>query len=210
LSERGILFVVSAPSGAGKTSLCREVLLRINRDFKRPLKWSCSYTTRPARQGERNGEDYFFVTEQEFEQMIQAGEFAEWAVVHGHHYGTSLRYLKEAGEQGIDLLLEIDCQGARQLRDKYKGVFIFVLPPSFEELQRRLKSRGTETEDVIVRRINRAAEEVEEYQRYDYIIVNDVFELASRELEGIILSERSRLIIKDREIKPIVDQFRRK
>lgn len=210
MSERGILFVVSAPSGAGKTSLCREVLQKINRDFKRPLKWSCSYTTRPARAGEKNGEDYFFASEQEFEEMVKAGEFAEWAMVHGHHYGTSLRYLKEAEDQGIDLLLEIDCQGARQLRQKYKGVFVFILPPSFEELKRRLRGRGTETEDVIELRIRRAGEEVEEYPFYDYIIVNREFELAARELEGIILSERSRLIIKEQEIKPIVDQFRRK
>jgi len=210
MSERGILFVVSAPSGAGKTTLCREVLKKINSDFKRPLKWSCSYTTRPARSGEKNGEDYFFVTEQDFEQMIKSGEFAEWAVVHGHHYGTSVRYLREAEDKGIDLLLEIDCQGARQLRDKYKGVFIFILPPSFEELKRRLKGRGTESEDVIGRRLKRAMEEVEEYPFYDYIIVNQDFALAARELEGIILSERSRLIVKEQEIKPIVEQFRRK
>ena len=148
--------MVSAPSGAGKTSLCKEVLKRINQDFPRPLKWSISYTTRPPRKAEKDGVDYFFVSEAEFERMIKNGEFAEWAVVFGHLYGTSLRYLQEAESKGIDLLLKIDCQGARQLHDKYKGKFIFILPPSFEELKRRLVGRGTETDEVIQGRLNRA------------------------------------------------------
>jgi guanylate kinase len=210
-SDGGLLFVVSAPSGAGKTTLCRFVLDKINRDFKRPLKWSCSYTTRLLRRGEKNGRDYFFVREQKFKAMVRAGEFAEWAVVHGHLYGTSLKYLKQAENKGIDLLLEIDCQGARTLRKKkYRGVFIFVLPPSFRELKTRLTKRGTETQEIIERRLQRAAAEVEEYPIYDYIIVNRKFEFAARELEGIILAERSRKKIREKEIKPIVGQFRRK
>jgi len=210
MSRRGILFVVSAPSGAGKTSLCRKVLQKINHHFQRPLKWSCSYTTRKPRKGEKHGRDYSFVSEKQFQKMIRAGEFAEWAVVHDHLYGTSLGYLKEAEQKGIDLLLEIDCQGARQLRQKYKGVFIFILPPSLKELKRRLLKRGTESKEIIERRLKRAAEEVEEYPFYDYIIINRDLELAARELEAIILAERSRLILREKEIKPIVAQLRRK
>jgi len=201
---------VSAPSGAGKTSLCQQVLKIVNRDFKRKLQWSCSYTTRPARQGEVEGEDYFFVSEEKFLEMIKAGEFAEWAVVHGNHYGTSLKYLKEAEQKDIDLLLEIDCQGARQLRQKYKGVFIFILPPSLEELTKRLKGRGTETGQEIARRLKRAAEEVEEYPIYDYIIINNEFELAAKELASIVIAEQNRLSFREKDIKPIAEQFRRK
>jgi guanylate kinase len=211
MSRQGILFVVSAPSGAGKTSLCKRVLQKINRHFQPPLKWSCSYTTRKPRKGEKNGRDYYFVSEKQFRKMIKAGEFAEWAVVHDHLYGTSLRYLKKAESEGIDLLLEIDCQGAKNLRKgKYKGVFIFILPPSLQELKRRLIKRGTESKEIIVRRLKRAAKEVEEYPIYDYIIINRDFELAARELEGIILAERSRVSLRKKEIKPIVAQLKRR
>lgn len=210
MSRAGLLFIVSAPSGAGKTTLCKEVLRRINQGKSKPLKWSCSYTTRPPREGEKNGEDYFFVSEEEFDQMIARGEFAEWAYVHGHRYGTSLRYLKEAEEQGIDLLLEIDCQGARQLREKYgSGCFIFILPPSLEELRKRLEKRATESKEMIERRLTRAKEELEEYPLYDYIIINDDFAQASKELEGIIWAERAKKENRVQEIQNILDQFRR-
>ncbi len=209
MSRAGLLFIVSAPSGAGKTTLCKEVLKRINRSQSKPLKWSCSYTTRAPREGEKHGEDYFFVSDQEFDQMISRGEFAEWAFVHGHRYGTSLKYLKQAEEQGTDLLLEIDCQGARQLREKYgRGCFIFILPPSLEELRKRLEKRGTESKEMIERRIARAKEELEEYPLYDYIIINDDFAQASRELEAIILAERAKKGNRTQEIKDILEKFR--
>jgi len=210
MSGKGLLFIVSAPSGAGKTSLCKAVLERINHNSARELKWSCSYTTRKPREGEKNGLDYFFVSDEEFERMVNNGEFAEWAMVHGHRYGTSKRYLAEAEERGIDLLLEIDCQGARQLRQKYKqGYFIFILPPGLSELEQRLRKRRTESEEIIKRRLERAKEEVEEYQFYDYIIINDDFETAVRELESIIISERARRAVKEKEIEAIIKQFRR-
>ncbi len=210
MDGKGLRFIVSAPSGAGKTSLCKAVLKNINGSFSRPLKWSCSYTTRSPRQGERDGDDYFFVNDREFDRMVQAGEFAEWALVHDRRYGTSQRYLREAEEKGIDLLLEIDCQGARALREKkLAGSYIFILPPSREELERRLRRRGTESEEVIQRRLSRALEEVEEYRFYDYLIINDQFESAVKELEGIILAERDRLSIREAKVKPILDQFRR-
>ncbi len=209
MPRAGLLFIVSAPSGAGKTSLCKEVLARINQKAKRPLKWSCSYTTRPPREGERHGVDYFFVSDEEFEEMVKKGEFAEWAWVHGHRYGTSIKYLKQAEEQGIDLLLEIDCQGARQLREKYKkGCYIFILPPSLKELRRRLKGRGTEPQEVIEKRIQRAKQEVEEYELYDYIIINDDFKQASDQLEAVIEAERVKKNNQLEDIKPILEQFK--
>jgi len=210
MAGKGLLFIVSAPSGAGKTTLCKAVLLRINRNFQRPLKWSCSYTTRAPRKGEKNGVDYFFVNDNKFDRMIKAREFAEWAFVHGHRYGTSKKYLREALEEGIDLLLEIDCQGARALKEKKSaGSYIFILPPSLKELKKRLLLRGTESREVINRRLQRAREEVEEYRFYDYIIINAQLEPAVKELEAIIWSERNRLPIKEKEIKPILKQFRR-
>lgn len=210
MSEKGLLFIVSAPSGAGKTSLCRAVLKKLNRKWKRPLRWSCSYTTRAPRQGEKNGRDYFFVTEEEFVRMIKAGEFVEWAWVHNHRYGTSKKYLQQALSAGNDLLLEIDCQGARTLRrKKFPACFIFILPPSLKELKQRLLKRGTESTAVIRQRLNRAREEVEEYKFYDYIIINDRFDSAVAELEGIILAERSRREVRQARVEPILRQFRR-
>jgi len=209
-SVKGLLFVVSAPSGAGKTSLCKEVLKRINQRYSRPLKWSCSYTTRAPRPGEKNGKDYFFVSEREFVRMIQAGEFAEWAFVHNHRYGTSKKYLEQAQKKGIDLLLEIDCQGARALRrKKLAACFIFILPPSLAELRKRLLRRGTESAEVVSSRLERAREEVEEYEHYDYIIINERFAIAAKELEAIILAERARLRVRQDQIQAIVKQFRR-
>ena len=210
MSGKGLLFIVSAPSGAGKTTLCKEVLKRINSNFQRELKWSCSYTTRPPRPGEKNGIDYFFISDAEFDRMIQGGEFAEWANVHSHRYGTSKKYLKDAMEKGIDLLLEIDCQGARTLKEKKMGdCFIFILPPGLDELKKRLLMRGTESGDVIEKRLKRALKEVEEYSLYDYIIINDKFESAVKELESIIIAERDKISVKRDEIALILEQFRR-
>src|SRR5512147_3042700 len=124
MKRKGILYIISAPSGAGKTSLCKEVI-----DIFPDLRHSVSYTTRGARPGEVHGRDYFFVTKTEFERMVAAGEFAEWAEVHGNHYGTALKTLQEYCDAGIDVILDIDCQGARQLKSRHDGgVFVFILP----------------------------------------------------------------------------------
>lgn len=184
----GNLFVVSAPSGAGKTSLCKEIV-----DFFPRLRHSVSYTTRPPRAGEVDGRDYHFVARDAFDRMAAAGRFAEWAEVHGNGYGTAIATLEEARVGGYDLLLEIDCQGAAQIKRNYRhGVFIFVLPPSIQELRRRLEGRGTDSVDIINRRIDNARGEILQAAWYDYLVVNDDFAQAREELRAIILAEGCR------------------
>jgi guanylate kinase len=188
MKREGVLYVISAPSGAGKTTLCKEII-----DIFPNLRHSVSYTTRAPRQGELHGRDYFFVDQQEFSRMVEAGEFAEWAEVHDNCYGTSLNTLNECRSQGIDLILDIDCQGARQLKGRFEGgVYIFVLPPSMAELRRRLDNRSSDTLEVIERRINNAAGEIKEARWYDYIIVNDKFSEAVEQLKSVLIAEQCR------------------
>lgn len=188
MKKEGILFIVSAPSGAGKTTLCREVV-----DIFPHLRHSVSFTTRPMRPGEVHGRDYYFVAQEEFRRMVTAGEFAEWAEVHGNLYGTALATLRGYRDQGIDVILDIDCQGARQLKERFQGgVFVFILPPSFNELQRRLDTRNSDSEEVIARRLQAAAGEIRESRWYDYIIVNDQFSRAVEELKSVLISEGCR------------------
>jgi guanylate kinase len=188
MKREGVLYVLSAPSGAGKTTLCKEIIDRFP-----DLRHSVSYTTRTPRQGEVHGRDYFFVEQEEFKRMVAAGEFAEWAEVHGNLYGTSLATLNESRTQGIDLILDIDCQGARQLKGRFEGgVYIFVLPPSMQELRRRLDYRSSDTVEVIERRIKNAAGEIRESRWYDYIIVNDRLEEAAVQLQSVLIAEQCR------------------
>jgi guanylate kinase len=157
------------------------------------LRHSVSYTTRPFRLGEVPGRDYFFVSPAEFEKMITAGEFAEWAEVHGNYYGTAIKTLAECRALGIDVIMDIDCQGARQLKERCReGVFIFILPPSFNELRRRLDMRNSDSTEVKERRIRAAAEEIKEARWYDYIIVNDVYSKAVEELKSVLIAEQCR------------------
>jgi len=186
--KNGTLFVVSAPSGAGKTTLCRQ-LLKKNPD----LKLSVSYTTRQPRKGEKNNIDYTFISKPKFLKMIDKGEFAEWATVHGNLYGTSIKRLKELNRAGYDIILDIDIRGAMQLKNKYENaVYIFILPPSVEVLKERLLKRDTDTKDVIAGRLDNAKGEISYYKNYDYIVVNDRLDKAYRELESIIISSRLR------------------
>lgn len=188
MKREGVLFVISAPSGAGKTTLCKEVI-----DIFPNLRHSVSFTTRPMREGEVDGRDYHFITLTLFKQMIEKDAFAEWAEVHGNYYGTSLQSLQESRSAGIDLLLDIDCQGARQLKEQYDGgVFIFILPPDYKELRRRLTLRNTEHLEVIERRLDNAAAEIRESRWYDYLIVNDQFAVALDEFKAILTAERCR------------------
>lgn len=188
MQRKGILFIVSAPSGAGKTTLCREVL-----DIFPGLRHSVSFTTRAPRNGEVHGRDYFFVSKEEFERMVQNGEFAEWAEVHGNFYGTALSTLAESREKGIDLILDIDCQGASQLKERQvAGVNIFILPPTYAELRRRLEERDSDKPEVIETRMNNAVAEIGQARNYDYIIVNDRFPKAVEELRSIIIAEHQR------------------
>ncbi|HUT53294.1 MAG TPA: guanylate kinase [bacterium] len=190
-TQPGLLFVVAAPSGAGKTSLCKALLERMRKDGERELHWSVSYTTRQRRRGERHGRDYFFVDDAAFDRMIAADEFAEWAHVHGRRYGTSKAYLEKSAAAGRDLLVEIDTQGARQLKRKYKNAcFIFVLPPSWPVLERRLTGRGTEGAEEIKLRLKRAHQEILEWRRFNYIILNDDFNKAVDRLAAVVAAKR--------------------
>lgn len=186
MKREGLILILSAPSGAGKTSLCRE-LFKIFPDMKE----SVSYTTRAPRLGEVEGEAYHFVSDEVFERMVAEDAFAEWALVHGNKYGTALRTLEEARRNGVDLVLDIDCQGARRLKEQFEGgVYVFIMPPSMEELRRRLEHRSADAQEVIERRIVRAADEIKEARWYDYIIFNDDFEVACRELAAIVIAHQ--------------------
>jgi len=184
----GKLFVITAPSGAGKTSLIDAVM----RDDP-SLKISVSYTTRAPRKGEKSGVDYHFVDEPTFHGMRSRGEFLESAEVHGNHYGTARQVILEAVKRGDDLILEIDWQGAQQVRRLYpECVGIFILPPSIEELERRMRARGQDADAVIRRRLDNAREELSHAGEFKYAIINKDFETAKRELARIIQVERAK------------------
>jgi guanylate kinase len=184
--RRGILFVISAPSGTGKTTLCKQIAAQV------PGLWhSVSYTTRKPRPGEVDGREYFFVEEDTFLQMIERNEFIEWARVYGHLYGTPRKALSDKMDQGMDVLLEIDVQGARTVRKKFDdGVYIFILPPSFDALRTRLQTRAGDSPDEILRRLQKAKEEVWSYREYYYIVRNDDLKQSLKELESIFTVER--------------------
>jgi len=185
--SKGTLFVVTAPSGAGKTSLI-EALIAADPS----LKLSISYTTRAPRPGEKDGVDYHFVDDATFLRMRERGEFLESAEVHGYRYGTSKKVITDALQRGEDLILEIDWQGARQVRALYPAcVGIFILPPSVEELERRMRSRGQDADGVIRRRLEAARGEMEHAGEFNYAIINKDFDTALRELAQIILKERN-------------------
>ena len=186
--SKGKLFVITAPSGAGKTSLI-EALMREDPS----LKLSISYTTRPPRPGEKNAVDYHFVDDATFLAMRGRGEFLENAEVHGYRYGTSKRVITEALKAGDDLILEIDWQGAEQVRRIYPDcIGIFILPPSIEELERRMRARAQDSDAVIRRRLENARDELEHAGEFEYRIINKDFDTARRELGEIIRKERSR------------------
>jgi guanylate kinase len=184
-SARGLLIVVSSPSGAGKTTLCH----RLIEEFP-DVMFSVSYTTRPKRRGEEEGVDYHFVDETVFSQMAGRGEFAEWAEVHGHRYGTTVAAVRQALEGGRHVLFDIDYQGGRQLKAKFEkeAVLVFVLPPSLNELERRLRIRATDAPEVIERRLAKAREELKQYGIYHYLIVNDDLRHAYDRLRAIYLA----------------------
>jgi guanylate kinase len=185
-----MLVVVSAPSGGGKTSLCEWVVTAVPN-----LAHSVSFTTRPPRPDEKDGRDYYFVDEVTFRAMANRGDFAEWAVVHGHLYGTSQALLQRHFAAGQDVILDIDTQGAAILRREHPdGVFVFIVPPSWAMLEDRLRRRRSEAGADIQRRLQRAREELKHYAEYQYVVVNDVFARAAEELKAIILAERRRSV----------------
>jgi guanylate kinase len=186
--REGTLFVISAPSGTGKSTICRRLLKKYD-----TLKLSVSYTTRPPRKGEKNGVDYTFVTKEKFKKMIDKGEFAEWAVVFGNFYGTSVSRLRKMNKAGYDIILDIDTRGAMQLKNTYENaVYVFILPPSMQTLKERLTGRNTETDDIVKKRLDAAREEISFYDKYDYIVVNDIINNACKEVESIIIATKSR------------------
>ncbi len=204
-----IVYIISAPSGSGKSTLVNELLKLVpNLDF------SISYTTRNLRGSEQNGKQYHFVSREEFEQMIRDGEFLEHAEFDGNYYGTARRFLQETGRKGHDLLLDIDVQGAAQIKKKLpEAVTIFVLPPDRKTLEWRLRKRSEDAEAVIARRLAAATREIENYDKYDYILINDDLEESIDRLEAIVLSERSRrsktpLATEDQKIVELADRQR--
>ncbi len=227
-----IVYIVSAPSGSGKSTLVNELFKTVPH-----LDFSISYTTRPPRGSEKNGKEYFFVSRKEFEAMIVADEFLEHAEVFGNekvrgeYYGTARRFLREAEARGNDLVLDIDVQGASQVKEKMpEAVSIFILPPDRENLEWRLRNRGEDSEEVIRRRMDTARREIENYSKYDYILVNRVVEQSADQLKDIVLavrlqrsgaelSEEEKRLVKiaqacrleqaREQVQPILDSFRR-
>jgi guanylate kinase len=183
----GNLFIISAPSGAGKTTLCKAVLERCS-----DIVYSISYTTRPPRGNEKNGQDYFFIAKEDFEKKIKEGYWAEWANVHGYFYGTSHEFLDNYLSKGRDILLDIDVQGTRQILEHYpNSVTIFIMPPSLEALRVRLESRATDSAEVIEKRLKDAGKEIEQRYIYRYVIVNDKLDEAVDRLTSILANYRS-------------------
>ena len=187
--KKGLIIVISAPSGAGKTSLCKRLLQTS------PLfYYSVSFTTRPPRKNEIEGVDYYFVSREEFQKMIERGEFVEWAEVHGHMYGTSAKLIDEAIKAKKEVVLEVDVKGGTEIKRRYPdSVLIFLLPPSWEELEKRLRNRMTESDKEIKQRLARAKKEVEYAPYYDYLVINDDINKALEKLLAIIEAERCRM-----------------
>lgn len=184
----GILFIITGPSGAGKTSILKRVMKEVEN-----LEFSVSYTTRPRRPGEVDGRDYFFVDEKRFKKMVEEGEFLEWAIVHGYYYGTSKKFIDERLEKNGDLLLDIDVQGALNVkRMDLDMVSVFIAPPSLEDLERRLRKRGTDSEYDLKRRLEDAKWELSKISEFEYLIVNDFLEKSVEKLKAIITAERMR------------------
>ncbi|QIW15576.1 guanylate kinase [Pasteurellaceae bacterium RH1A] len=184
----GNLYIISAPSGAGKSSLINALLKDLPRT---EVQLSISHTTRAPRPGEENGVHYYFTNHTEFEALIEKGHFLEWAEVFGNYYGTSLPMIEQSLEKGIDVFLDIDWQGAQQIRAKLDNVkTVFILPPSREELEKRLIGRGQDSAETIAKRMAEAVSEMSHYDEFDYVIVNDDFQTALNELKSILTAER--------------------
>jgi guanylate kinase len=194
-NNKGSLFIVSAPSGTGKTTLCKKLVSKLPN-----LKFSVSYTTRHPRPGEVNNRDYTFISRDEFKLMLDKEEFIEWAKIHGEFYGTSKKKLEKLMNSGIDIILDIDTQGAMKLKKKCReGTYIFVLPPSMDILKKRLKKRMTNSKEEIEKRLKKAIFEIKKYHKYDYVIINHKLDDAINELKAIVTAHRA----SSKEINPL-------
>jgi len=200
---RGTLFVVSSPSGGGKGTIIRHVL-----DVVPNLSYSVSFTTRAPRNNEANGREYFFISRQVFEEMVAAGEFLEWACVHGNLYGTAKRQIADETTAGTDIVLEVDVQGAESVRElPLDSVSVFILPPSFEVLRERLIARGTDSPQELEIRLRNAPEELRQYSAFDYVIINDEVERAAGQLASIIYAERARCRRQENLVREVIEKF---
>ncbi len=189
MAESGLLIIISAPSGTGKSTLCRKLIS----DFPNAC-YSVSVTTRAPHRGEIQGKDYFFVSKNEFKQKIKRGELAEWALVHGHYYGTPKNFLEKNLVKGKDIILDIDVRGAMKLKKRYpQAVFIFLAPPSFSELERRIKGRRRNSEATIKKRLTNARWEMGRIGSYDYLVINDRLVDAFTQVKSIVLAEKNRV-----------------
>ena len=204
-NEKGQLIVISAPSGAGKTSIIKNVIKKLN-DGNRKSKFSVSHTTRLPREGDIDGSDYFFVTNEIFDELYEAGNFIETAEVHDYKYGTSKNFISENINQGINVFLEIDVQGFQKLRNRnIEFRSMFILPPSIEELRKRIQKRGLDSEDVIEKRMKNALKELGEAEEYDYLVINDIFEQAIEELLEIVINKDFKDQTHDKKLKILQD-----
>lgn len=202
--RRGCLFVISAPSGSGKTTLVSKLIASFS-----DLRFSVSYTTRAPRGAERDGVDYHFVTRDEFQEKIRKGELLEWAEVHGNLYGTSKPETEGIRAGGQDILLDIDVQGAAQVRKAApEAVTMFVMPPSFQILVERLRGRKQDSPEVIEARLAGARREIDRYREFHYVLVNDDIEETAELLRSIVLAERTRPHLLENRLRPIVESFR--
>jgi guanylate kinase len=200
---RGSIIVISAPSGAGKSTLIKRLIASTP-----GLAFSISYTTRAPRATEKHGRDYFFVSPKVFEGMVRRDEFVEWADVHGHFYGTAHKQLLAAQEAGQDILLDIDVQGHKQVRQQIpEAVTVFVLPPSFQELSRRLRNRHSDASEDIERRLEKAREEITHWCEYEYLVVNDNLKDATQALRAIVRAARFRRPSQERRVQEIIKKF---
>jgi guanylate kinase len=200
---RGILFVVSSPSGGGKGTLIQRVLSKVP-----SLSYSVSFTTRAPRNGELDGREYFFVASEKFEEMVTAGEFLEWARVHGKLYGTLRQQVAREISEGRDIILEVDVQGAASVRALMAdSVSIFILPPSFEVLRQRLQARGTDSPEELDLRLRNAPTELQDYSAFQYVIINDDVDRAANEMTAIVQAERARLSRQGPRVKRVVEAF---
>ena len=204
-NDKGQLIVISAPSGAGKTSIIKNVIKILNNENKES-KFSVSHTTRLPREGDIDGNDYFFVSNERFAELYEAGNFIETAEVHDYKYGTSKDFIDENVNKGINVFLEIDVQGFQKLRTKnVKFRSIFILPPSIDELRKRIQKRGLDSENVIEKRMKNALKELGEAEEYDYLVINDVFENAIEELLEIVINMDFKDHTHDKKLKILQD-----
>ena len=202
-TSRGTLFVVSSPSGGGKGTIIQRVL-----DVVPNLSYSVSFTTRAPRPGEADGREYFFVNRDAFDEMVGAGEFLEWACVHGNYYGTAKRQVVEETAAGIDIILEVDVQGAASVRQLLlDSVSVFILPPSYEVLRERLIARGTDTPEELGVRLRNAPTELRQYSAFDYVIINDEVDRAAAQLASIIYAERARCVRQENLVRAVIEKF---